>query len=315
MAKRNILQEAITDAKAVKEAAYANAESVLMEHLKENVKQFVDSQLNENLDEKCDYQEEGAEHDEPVQETYSEGEGETDMADDYDVEEMPDEEEGEEEEDVTEEGLTEADLEEALQAALSEVTHGGLGDPEFVDVSTEKNPTGIEDLDSKEEGWEEKTAPKAKAHSLATGEQYHQEARAYKAKIAKLVKENVMLKKANEKISEALKETKLFNAKLFYATKLMQKEGLNGQVKASIVKKMDKVGSLSEAKNLFESLELALGVLSERTTKSKKDGRSLTEAYGSRNAASGTGKGVSHVKPLNEEYVTRNQKLAGIIKE
>lgn len=238
------------------------------------------------------------------------------MADDeYDVEEMPDEEdEGEEEEEVTEEGLTEADLEEALAAALSEVSHGGLGDMEFVDVSTEKNPTGIEDLDSKEAGWEEKTAPKARQHNLSTGEQYHQEARSYKAKIAKLVKENVMLKKANAKISEALKETQLFNAKLYYATKLMQTEGLSGNLKASIVKKLDKVGSLSEAKNLYQSLELALGVISEQAKKAKPKGRSLTEALVSERAA-GTGKGVSNVEGLNESYVTRNQKLAGIIKE
>ena len=39
---KNILQEAIADANALKEAAYANAQTVIMEHLKGNVKQFVD---------------------------------------------------------------------------------------------------------------------------------------------------------------------------------------------------------------------------------------------------------------------------------
>lgn len=315
MAKqRNILQEAIADTKALKEAAYQNAQSVLMEHLKDNVKQFVEQELNESL------QAEGEEGEISEGEEKQLGEAE-DMADTdvLDVEEMPDEdsdEDSEESEEVEEGlGLTEADLEEALQAALSEVDHGDLGEMEMVmndtPSGTVKKSQGIADLDSKEEGWEAKTAPKAVAPALGTKEQYHQESKSYKGKIAKLVKENLMLKKANEKISEALQDTKLFNAKLFYATKLMQKEGLSNSMKASIVKKMDKVGSLSEAKNLYESLELALGLVKESVPAQRKT-PSLTEALGS-NRSAGTGKGVSDVD--QQQYVSRNQVLAGMRKE
>lgn len=320
---KNILQEAIADANALKEAAYANAQTVLMEHLKDNVKQFVEEELNENFQtERVDVETEDV----------SEGDAhmtEGDFEDDLDVDEEPSEDEEEEggdfepdmdsddemEEEGMYEGLTEDDLAEALQTALAEVSHGQLGDMELV-MNTEpgqKSPEGIEDRDSKEEGWEQKTAPKAKGAQLYTGEQYHQEALKWKAKAAQSIKENIMLKKAMKKLTEALKETKLFNAKLFYASKLMQKEGLGSDAKVSIVKKMDSVKTMSEAKNLYEALETALGLMSEGA-KPKKVRRSLTEALGSETTTAGSGAGVSR-KSLNEDFVRRNQKLAGLINE
>ena len=313
---KNILQEAIADANALKEAAYANAQTVLMEHLKDNVKQFVEQELNENFQSETDVSEadEVSEGDAPMTEMED-----RDFEDDLDLEDEEESEEDDEFEDEMEEegvyeGLTEDDLAEALQTALSEVTHGQLGDMELV-INSEpgkKSPEGIEDRDSKEEGWEEKTAPKAKGAQIYTGEQYHQEARKWKAKAAYHIKENIVLKKAMRKLTSALKETKLFNAKLFYASKLMQKEGLDSTAKVSIVKKMDSVKTMSEAKNLFESLEIALGLMSE-SSRPKRKRRSLTEALGSESASAGTGRGVSKTA-LNEDFVKRNQKLAGMLK-
>jgi len=317
---KNILQEAIADANALKEAAYANAQSVLMEHLKDNVKQFVEQELNENFQNEDDVSESDGipEGDAPVMEHgYEE--------DELDVEEEPEEEEGEEEgeydmeDEGMYEGLTEDDLAEALTTALSEVSHGQLGDMELV-INTDpssKSSEGIEDLDKREEGWEEKTAPKSKGAQIYTGEQYHQEALRWRAKAAVHIKENILLKKAMKKLTSALKETKLFNAKLFYASKLMQTEGLNATAKVSIVKKMDSVKTLSEAKNLYESLELALGLMSENAKPKKKAKRSLTEALGSENTSAGTGRGVSRQTLTEGEsaFVRRNQKLAGMLNE
>jgi hypothetical protein len=93
----------------------------------------------------------------------------------------------------------------------------------------------------------------------------------------------------------------------------MQREGLANGTKASIVKRMDKVRSLSEAKNLYESLELALGLVKESDSAPSRKAPSLTEALGS-DKASGSGRGVSNVDS-HSDYIHRNQVLAGLKKE
>ncbi len=316
--KKNLLQEAIADAKQIREAALANAQSILMEHVKENVRAVVneqlDSRLNENED--CDKDEMKEEYQmtenedqnlEELPEVAMTGD-EEDEFEDTESEEDEEDEDGDEED--LDEGLSEADLDEALAAALvNEVDHGQLGEPELM-INGDKNDTGLLDTDSKEEGWDKKEAPKSKAHTLATGEKYHQEA---STKIAQLVKENILIKKANKKLKEAVDETKLFNAKLFYAVKLMQKENLAPEAKDKIVERMDKVKSLEEAKNLFESLQYALGLFGEKAKTAKKAKPSLSEALGS-NAPVGTGKGVSS-RSADDAQKSRFQELAGITRK
>lgn len=323
--EKNILQDAVADAKALKEAAMANAQTILMEHLKGDMKQLLEQQINENYDGaslgETDFTTEGDE----VQEgdvSMTEMDLGSDDELDLDVGEEEEDEDGlpSDDEDMDEgmyEGLTEDDLAEALESALSEVTHGGLGDMEWIhnEEPGPKHATGLEDLDSKEEGWEEKTAPKSTQAKLHTGEQYHQEAKAYRVKVASLVKENTLLKKVNKKLATALKETQLFNSKLYYASKLMQHEGLNMEVKRQIVNKMDGVKSLAEAKNLYSGLEIALSAIGGGKKAKAKKFPSLHEAVGSNIA--GPGAGVSKTpEQLNEgNYQHRNQVLAGIIKE
>lgn len=309
----NLLKDALVDVKTIKEAAYKNAEAVLMEHLKEDVKKLVEESLNEEEEVvETEQYEEGAnmEENEAVTEEMDfeeDGEDEGDVELDLGV----DDEDGDE----LEEGFTEADIHEAIAAALNEVEHGSLGDMEEVDPDT--HDSGLLDQDMKEDGWENKTPPKAKDQYSAQG--VKKEAAALKAKVAKLVAENMALKKANKALAAGLNEVKLFNAKLWYASKLLQKENLSAAHKKQILAKMDSVGSLAEAKNLYESLEMALGLVSEaakKQTKSKKP--SLTEALGS-----GTGgKGVSRVDDshlMTESKspfdVNRMQVLAGLKKE
>lgn len=302
MSKKNILQEAIADAKELKAAALSNAENVLLEHLKDNLKSVVEAHLNENEEGE---KEEGG--DMKLETALEENEqlmaGEEEMEEEDEAGDEGDEDEGDED------GLSEEDLEEALGAALSlqEVEQGALGEPEEIDPDT--HDTGLLDVDTKPAGWQEKEAPAATDRTV-------KENRALKSKVIKLVTENALLKKANSKISSALNEVKLFNAKLFYANKLMQKEGLGIDTKKKIVQKMDSVKSLSEAKNLYESLDMALGLMNENAKSSKKGStRSLAESV-----VSTSQKGISEVRaPHLTENVTasvnRMRYLAGLVKE
>lgn len=321
MSKKNILQSAIADAKAIKEAAYKNASSVLMEHMKDQIREFVDSKLNEEEEVK-----EMEEKEIPDEETeITTEDAHKDESDDLELDETDDDEldltsedeeeseEEDEEDDELEEGITEQDLDEVLNVALQEVDHGDLGEMEVVDPEHRADGRGLIDLDSKEKGWEEEEPPHAEDWTVKEAK--------YKAKIARLAKENMLYKKANMRLQEALDDVRLFNHKVLYTSKLVQTEGLSPKVKRQIIQSMDTSTSLSEVKNTYNTWKAALEVMSESVKGSKKgQKRSLSEAVLGFNQT--TGKGVSHINDdhlLNEQKdpysVSRLQTLAGIIKE
>lgn len=321
MAKRGILREALEEAAALKEAALKNAENSLAGHFRESLEHVISAQLNEEAEED--------ESEECVEEADVDGlEGDTMTEEEgFDFESLGDEDEsgepdGDEEggddldflsdddgDEELEEGLgfTEADLQEALHELLGEVSHGSLGEPQ--DVTDDKHDTGLMDQDSKAAGWETKTAPDKKDWTM-------KESRLKKSLVQALT-ENRALKKAMKKLKEAVTETNLFNRKMFYAHKLLGKSGLNEQTKMKIVKRLDKARTVREAAGIYESIEMALGVVSESAApRQSRKSATLSEALGRQVR---TEKGVSHVDDahlLSEDarYATRRmQVLAGII--
>jgi hypothetical protein len=303
--KKNILQEAIADSKALKAVAIQNARNLVLESLKEDLKEMVEDQMNEMAD-VADYEQPGDMEDEAGAVT-SEG-NEMDETDDFELEGEVDDFGDEGEEDEGEEaGFSADELQEALASALNEVDHAGLGEMEEIDPGS--HPTGLMDQDSKEDGWENKEAPAAKSWAVKEG--------LYKRKVASLVAENATLKKVNLNLRKSVNEVNLFNTKLHYAHKLLNKEGLDVRTKKAIVAKMDNVRTVSEAKTLFESLELALGSLSEnRKPAPKQKSASLSEALGVHGRAEGKNLTEAHSPHLTGEQgafdPARLKKLAGM---
>lgn len=277
--KKNILAEALADSKTLKNAALANATSILIESMKNDLKEMVEDQMNEMAGDEEVTEEINEETDMKLSENEDMDLDFSDEDEDVDLDEESEDED--EDEDV---GLSESDLQEALMSALNEVDHGGLGDLE--EVGPEDHPDPATGADSKEQGFEEKTAPAAKDFTVKESK--------YKKQVAELVKENTLLKKANNKLKSAVNEVNLFNTKLAYAQKLMKKEGLDVSTKKAIVARFDKVKTIAEAKTLYESLQLALGALSETNKKSVKKQNSLSEALGVH--GSPQGKNVSKVQ-------------------
>lgn len=267
----NILKEALADGKALKAAALKNAQNLILESMKTNLKEMVEDQMNEATDEV----DSGEDEMEDTEEVVEEG------LEDLELSEDGGDEGGEDEgsledvlEDEEESGLSESDLQEALRSALSEVSHGSLGDQE--EITPDSHPTGLMDQDKSEKGWEEKSAPAKKSFAVKEA--------AYQRKIAGLVTENTLLRKANGELKRTVNEVNLFNTKLHYAHKLMAKEGLTNEAKRAIVSKLDGVKTVTEAKTLYESLQIAFGTVSEKAKKSKT---SLSEALGVNGANSG----------------------------
>src|SRR5690606_6520170 len=261
---KNILQEAIAESKQIKEVAIANARSVLIDHFKDDIKSVVDKQLNEahasdvqvgvdadydqedklyEQDESCDEVEDDEKESDAMELEYME-ELDLDLGADEDSEEEEEEVEESlsemEDEEVTEategddsededEGLSEKDLDEAIAEALGElheVTHGGLGDVEFIDPDS--HPTGLMDEDGKEQNHDKKEPPAKKDWTVKEG--------LYQKRIAKLVKENLLHKKAVNVLKKNLNEVRLFNAQLYFTSKLMREhENLNEGLKKKII--------------------------------------------------------------------------------
>ena len=305
MSQRNILKEALEDSKALKQVALVNAKNLLMEQVKDTVKEMVDRELAEAANASVN------ESDEPVKE-------ETDMAEDKVCEDL---DLGEEEEDVgldmgddlggegededdLDLGLSESDLQEAINSALLEVEQPQVGEVE--NINPDKHDRGLMGREKTEKDWEGETPPAKKDYTVK------EQLNAARGRIANLAKENVVLKKANRVLSKAVNEMKLFNSKLFYANKLLQKEGLklSNKQKKSIVEKLDKAKSLSEAKNLYEAYETTLGSLSENVKETKRT-PSLSEVMV--DAPKVNGKAVN----LRESAFSadRMKELAGITKK
>ena len=305
---KNIIQEAIVDAKEIKRAAIANAQTIVMEHLKDNVKSFVDARLNEDM-EYGEPRDVATEEEEPKMEAMEP----VNEMDELELSDVGEEEEADEDGEACDEDgeLDEADLRHALELVMKEVEVPGLGEPEMIDPGEGEEGSGVLDVDAKEAGHETKMPPAAEDWTVKEG--------AYKAKIANLATEVVQLKKALKITKGALDETNLFNRKLYYANKLMGKVSDNN-MKREIVKRMDKVKSVAEAKNLYESLDMAIGLMSEAVKPASKAAKkaSLAEVLGS----SKSDKGVSNLdaasvlregsSPFSPD---RMKRLAGITRD
>lgn len=322
MSKKNILHEAIADSKQIRESAMANARQLVLKQYESDIKKFVNEALNDD-----EYEEDMATEAEELEET-------EDMEKDVDLDDLEDEEEeedldldlGDADDDDEDEddldldetlGLTEADLDEVIASVVQEVDHADLGDLEVVDPDKRADSRGLEDLDKKEDGWETKKAPRAKGAEVYGGGTYHEAVQKLRVQNAKLVKENLFLKKANQKLQESVKDVQLFNAKVLYTNKLFEGRSLSGQVRNTVVEQMDSATSLNEVKKLFNTWKTAIGLMSESTNATKSDKKSLSEAFGINKKEE---RGVSEVEDLlgessNPFSQKRLQALAGIIND
>jgi hypothetical protein len=152
----------------------------------------------------------------------------------------------------------------------------------------------------------------------------------------KIAEENKELKKALEKIQESnkmlskqvsslnlefnkvkgiamtagrkLNELNLENAKLVYTNRALKSNSLNERQKATIVENISKVGSVEEAKIVFETLEKSVNF------KSVKNPESLTEALNFNKGNSLPFKSSKTTENNNNPLKDRYQKIAGIKK-
>jgi len=324
MARKDLLSEAIADAKAVKETALANAKLALEEAFTPKLQSMISAKLAEEADEEemeedldstdlgagdnaepadavsdssdienddelTEEEDEMAEEEEPAEESYHEEE-------DMDEEEMHSEEEGEEMEDENEEDTDdELDLESViaeLEAEMEEPADESYHEEEVEETYESEE----EDMDEEEEiDLDEviRTLKEMEDDSDVSEEEDMDEEESEELEEAY---------KTIESLQKTINEVNLLNAKLLYTNKLFRTFDLNEGQKVKVLENFDRTSSVREVKLVFSTLAENLNV-------SKKKRTVVKEGYASKATKSSAPK-----KIISEgnDMAARWKKLAGL---
>ena len=326
---KDLLKEAIADAKAVRETALANAKLALEEAFTPRLQSMLSAKLAEEMSEEDeempaeeemptegeDMEDEGMPAEEPVEE----GEGE----------EMPEEEMTEEDMDMEGEGEDDLDLEsiireleaqiageEGEEAHIEEPAMEGDEAPEMEvpaeepAMESEEAPADDEEIDLdeilREMGYGDEPAEEA---PVATEEEHsEEELDALKAELKSVQSELGEAISVIKSLKGTINEVNLLNAKLLYVNKLFRSFNLTNEQKSKVVETLDRTKNVREVKLVFstiaESFKFGTGATKKVTAK-------LTESYASKPAASTAPK---QIISEDNSAALRFKKLAGIIK-
>jgi len=316
---RDLLKEAIADAKAVKETALAQAKVALEEaftpFLKETLATRIaaldevdDMEENMYMDdmEEGEYMEEGDEME------MEEGEKELDLEallaeldeeksdaselEEEDLEELYEAEEGEEGEDeeFNIEDMSESDLTQFIEDVIQDMVSSGElegGSPGMEEEPGMEMTGAEEEIDIDEilaEAAKEKMKAKMKAKMSKKDEK----------------EESKELKEAYDTIQtlrNELNEINLLNAKLLYTNKIFKAKSLTESEKVKVLSAFDKAVNVKEVKLVYESL-----MVNSNKTKS-----SIKESLGSASKVIAQPETKQSIIEVNEAF-SRMQKLAGL---
>ena len=283
-----LLEQAIVDAEALKEAAIKNAEAAIIEKYSSEVRDAVNSLL-EQEEETLDEEEES-----PVMEEvpYAVEEGDEPIMVRLDLEaleralseeEEPVEESHEDLADTLEEEIEEAletegeetDLDEEIE--LDEEILDAIAEELKVDVGIPDQGLGGRSTptDRNLQG-QEVTLAALKDDELAEEHEALQKAREetgmYVNQVNELKQDNSNLQKTILHLKERLEEVNLSNARLLYTNRVLNSTSLNERQKTRIVESISNADSVEEAKVIYETLQSAVG------DKTKSSPQSLREA-------------------------------------
>ena len=290
----SMLEQAIIDATALREAAIKSAEQAVVEKYSPEIKEAVEKLMEEN-----DF-EENKTVDEQIVEADEKGEGyafvENTELSDLEENEMID---------IDVKSLFEQEQQEQLQPEV-EIDDELLEEEVATDdeVLEEEIDFSDEDLEELDEAMDFDYEPEPVGQTTAYGATRAQQAEqamlmdvmlAVEEENAKLEKQNESLVNTNKELEEAnqkLKETvqniadkfeeiKLVNSKLFYTNKTLMDDSLNERQKGNLVESINNAQTSEQAKIVYETLKSTVG---NATT--NKQPESLSEAVGKRSSTS-----------------------------
>ena len=308
---KELLKEAIADAKAVREVALQNAKMALEEAFDSKIKNMLSARLAEELDEDVELEEEYVEEevdttDEAVEATDEGNYYEEDSANVSDVS------------GATEEGVDEEINLDELMAELEELSY-----EEDDKVKEAKDDEEVKEGKDEEEVKEAKDEDEANesididaliAEIESELEEGKDEKEVKEADDAELEEAKKKAKKAEDKLAEALatvatlkesiSEMNLLNSKLLYCNKLFKANSLTEAQKVKVVDALDLATTANEAKLVFSTLQ-------ESFNFTGVEKRGITEGLGRASKASGNAP-KKVIAELVDGTISRFQKLANI---
>ena len=308
MARKDLLSEAIADAKAVKETALANAKLALEEAFTPKLQSMISAKLAEELDDEELGEDEVEVIDEPViedemdDEEVVEVEDELEEDEEEDVLEMEDDEEvvemedDEVEEDVYEEEEDDLDLESIIRELE-------MDDEEVVEEDEEEELTEDEEEELTEDEEELDLDEVIKTLREMEGDDEELEEDEVEPETADLEAELGEAYETIKSLQSTINEVNLLNAKLLYTNKLFRTFDLNESQKVKVLENFDRTSSVREVKLVFSTIAENLNVARKKRTIVK-------EGYASKPTKSSAPK--RKIISEGNQMAARWKKLAGL---
>ena len=337
----SMLEQAIVDATALKDAAIKNAEAEIIEKYSTEIREAVDVMLNEAPEEELEY---AAVEPVPTQSVGDDSEMSGAKVLDLNLDQLEELvratlDEETDPEDMMEHEEISTELEAAMQSSEPNQEPGNLDeeidlenifeDSSEIEISQEELKDIVEkltlDFHPEKTGYIEKPqfetrqaeleAEALAAHDDSDDEEMDKlkEALGVSEKENENLKEKLKemtggvqeMKSFADKVKGTLSEVNLQNARLLYTNKTLDSDSLNGRQKEKIVEAISNSKTVEEAKVIYETLQGAVG----EQVKQRHAPKSLSEAVTKRSSALLKG---SEAKPKKDPNLDRMKRLAGI---
>lgn len=327
MSNRDLLKEAIADAKAVKEIAITNAKAALEEAFTPHLMSMFEQKLTEMEDEsEKKHSMEEKMHDDEHEDTMEE-ELDEDLEleallrelEEAEKEEESEEEESEEEE--TEEEESEEEESEEVELDFDEMEKNPekftemiekivdeVIDEMIADGELEAGHPGMEDeagamepeMGAEEEAGEDMEMPLDEAKKKHAKEMKEKE-----EKMKKMEEELKEARTALKTIQSELNEVNVLNSKLLYVNKIFKAQNLTENQKVHVLAAFDKAETVKESKLIYETLK---DNLAKTSNVKKKEFISESKSFASKSVGTSPKQPVVETNPMVERF----KKLAGL---
>ena len=291
-----LLEQAIIDAEALREAAMKNAEASIVEKYSSEVKAAVESLLSEEFEEELEEEEESTESPVMNEVPYANEDGDAPVTVRLDLEalERALDEEGSVEAEQTHEDLAEEVLDEEVEASGDDKETVTLDVQELAETAEETIEEADEEIELDEtlldaiaeelrvdvgmpgQGLGGRTTPTSadlqgqeatlanlKDDELAEEHEALQKAREeadmYLEQVEKLTASNEKLQTTLTTLNERMEDVNLSNARLLYTNRVLKSNSLNERQRTRIVESISTAGSVEEAKVIYDTLQSAVG--------------------------------------------------------
>ena len=331
-----MLEQAIIDASALKEAAVRNAESLIIEKYSTEIKETIDNLLEQEEDLPAAEFGEEAELSAPAKSVVddlplgatTEGssvvsidlhelEKELEEGDEPNADEMRDREDiandiaadleepaaGLALDEDTEIDIDEAALRELLEDVTVDITPQKSG---YLETPTSEIETAVDQAEAAETHLDEDEEEVSESDEDSS--ELNEAIESLQNQINLLQEENEQYKQTILQLRDSVNEVNVQNARMLYTNQALGSNSLNGRQKNKIVEAISKASTVEEAKVIYETLQSAVG---STTTKRSSAPNSLSEAVIRRSSTR-----VSHSNqdqgPKNDPNLDRMKKLAGL---